>query len=1126
MNIRYEPEQIPSSTESRYELQQFHDGRPRNLDYDAESFLSTLPPGDLDTHDDQGEFSQDSIPFDDDNGNKSPLTSDDSLDLDLEDLADPAPMPTKHDNEALLKELIEPTKPFDVVLEGKQVYFPRQPYKVQEAFMREMIKGIEHGKHCLLESPTGTGKTLSLLCAALAVQNSTEGKTKIIYTTRTHQQIRNVIDELKRVRPYYPHVKFAVLGAKQHCCVNEKVAKYRGTRYFDSMCKIKVGKKACKFYGNTMRMKTVEEEIEEVIKASGKLELLNDEIAKKAIKKEVEKKRRDNKKDTNLIKEVGKRFAQYLDKVRDIEDLRVEGIENTFCPYFMQIALKDLANFLIVPYDYIFDPLVLDTLEINIKDCVLIVDEAHNLKKKAEDGLSFEVNIKDFDVMHDDLDALKHKIRKYEKARSEGLRPPLTFKTTLEDIEYIKYKINRIRANFKRELEKLKAKHGRAGNNDKFTPPKTANGRGGGFPGNAFMNRFHNDTSQTTYMSTQAGVITQTQQPLGNYFQTSRGKFGHNNRNSTNTQISATQSPYKRENSGYDEEKRNVGEALDGKVIFDIFELSSSPSGSNFYSRELLQEYVTKMQEENPGYNPMGIIDTLKRYLDSNQHKKELPGIAAIGEAVDFMLKVDHAWKESLYVPMIERKIKLMLECIEKLLFLFQKDILGGIGNSQRADHFSYINAFKTYMEYSPDDPNTIKISLWCFHAAPYMRMLEDRKPTAFMFASGTLTPFNFYEFELGLRCDYKLNNAHVIDSKKQIYSAVINKTAQGTDLKFTYENRKDEKTLLELGDSIVNFVQVIPNGVVVFFASYDLLYQCKRLWSIENTTPRKTSIFTRISQKKKIYFEPKSTTQMNKLMEEFKEDANSEKGAILFAVFRGKASEGMNFSDNMARSVMIVGIPYPPLYDPKITLKKNYLNSIKDTPNMVKPIRGDEWYEMEALVAVNQAVGRVIRHKNDFGTILYYDLRYSQQKFTKYLPKWVLDNFDRSEQYGAVIKKLSGFLHQNPYRFPEALPPSENERRIEEKEEEKHEPTENPMATPVKDAGIVSQVVQQPEVKFQSATAMLFERSQSQQLKNENLLRREALSPGAMKKFQFLLVKSPTQMSQQLFSPAKNSQL
>lgn len=48
------------------------------------------------------------------------------------------------------------------------VYFPFKPYECQTEYMHKVISALQNSHHALLESPTGTGKTLSLLCAALA----------------------------------------------------------------------------------------------------------------------------------------------------------------------------------------------------------------------------------------------------------------------------------------------------------------------------------------------------------------------------------------------------------------------------------------------------------------------------------------------------------------------------------------------------------------------------------------------------------------------------------------------------------------------------------------------------------------------------------------------------------------------------------------------------------------------------------------------------------------------------------------------------------------------------------------------------------------------------------------------
>lgn len=64
---------------------------------------------------------------------------------------------------------------------GIPVEFPYQPYGSQLAFMGRVISTLDRAQrdgscHGLLESPTGTGKTLSLLCSVLAWQKNYQSK--------------------------------------------------------------------------------------------------------------------------------------------------------------------------------------------------------------------------------------------------------------------------------------------------------------------------------------------------------------------------------------------------------------------------------------------------------------------------------------------------------------------------------------------------------------------------------------------------------------------------------------------------------------------------------------------------------------------------------------------------------------------------------------------------------------------------------------------------------------------------------------------------------------------------------------------------------------------------------------
>mmetsp|Transcript_23192 Transcript_23192/g.80800 ORF Transcript_23192/g.80800 Transcript_23192/m.80800 type:complete len:250 (-) Transcript_23192:463-1212(-) len=55
-------------------------------------------------------------------------------------------------------------------IRGVKVEFPVKPYAPQLVYMERVIQAMQEGKNALLESPTGTGKTLALLCASLAWQ--------------------------------------------------------------------------------------------------------------------------------------------------------------------------------------------------------------------------------------------------------------------------------------------------------------------------------------------------------------------------------------------------------------------------------------------------------------------------------------------------------------------------------------------------------------------------------------------------------------------------------------------------------------------------------------------------------------------------------------------------------------------------------------------------------------------------------------------------------------------------------------------------------------------------------------------------------------------------------------------
>jgi len=67
---------------------------------------------------------------------------------------------------------------------------------------------------------------------------------------------------------------------------------------------------------------------------------------------------------------------------------------------------------------------------------------------------------------------------------------------------------------------------------------------------------------------------------------------------------------------------------------------------------------------------------------------------------------------------------------------------------------------------------------------------------------------------------------------------------------------------------------------------------------------------------------------------------------------------------------VIFFGIPYVSKGDPFIVEKGKYLKKIKSP-------YASEWKFIEASKAINQGLGRTVRHANDYGSILLFDNRY-----------------------------------------------------------------------------------------------------------------------------------------------------
>ncbi|VDM40911.1 unnamed protein product [Toxocara canis] len=249
----------------------------------------------------------------------------------------------------------------------------------------------------------------------------------------------------------------------------------------------------------------------------------------------------------------------------------------------------------------------------------------------------------------------------------------------------------------------------------------------------------------------------------------------------------------------------------------------------------------------------------------------------------------------------------------------------------------------------------------------------------------GTMEPSQQLLHSLNTLCEVPSGNivrfscGHVIDDD-QLVALSLGKGPAGQDLSFTYSNRSSPTTLSALSMCLFNVMRHIPNGAVAFFPSYDYM-------SLFENALKASPLFEKFQKIKPLLFESK--VDSTALWNEFVRKARSPRGAMLCAVVGGKLSEGINFSDELGRCVLMIGLPYP---------NKNSVELI-------------EKMKTSCLHAINQAIGRAIRHRHDYAAIVLIDSRYSRPNIEKGLPSWISSRLKHCKNFGELVTQISAFF-------------------------------------------------------------------------------------------------------------------
>ncbi|MFC1769336.1 ATP-dependent DNA helicase [Nanoarchaeota archaeon] len=230
--------------------------------------------------------------------------------------------------------------------------FPYSKIRDQQSDMMEEIgKCVENKKNLLFHAPTGVGKTIAALapCLSYALKNK---KTVFFLTARQTQH--NIAIETIRDINKESNQKICCVDmiAKNNMCLQPQVDSLNAGE-FREFCRHLVEDKSCEFYTNAR------------------------EKGKASVKAH------------NVIsKLVGEGAVQIGDVISLCKN---EGL----CPYEVSMMVGEKANVVIADYFYMFNPSIrrifLQKTKKELNDCIVIVDEGHNLGRRCRDLMSFKL---------------------------------------------------------------------------------------------------------------------------------------------------------------------------------------------------------------------------------------------------------------------------------------------------------------------------------------------------------------------------------------------------------------------------------------------------------------------------------------------------------------------------------------------------------------------------------------------------------------------------------------------------------------------------------------------------------------------------------------------------------------
>jgi DNA excision repair protein ERCC-2 len=254
---------------------------------------------------------------------------------------------SEHDVERRLAQLLAIWRAQEKIRERKaraadRLPFPHTaPRPIQEKLMEAVATAVRQGENLIAEAPTGSGKTAAVLYPVLA-EGLRQGKQVVFLTSKTLQQTMAVSALVAMNERAFSTLQ---VRAKERMCANDRILCHEDF---------------CRF--------------------------ARDYPAKMAR--------------SNILARLRDSYAHH-DPQTVFEEARREEV----CPFEVQLELAQRADAIVADYNYVFEPGVAlrHLKEEDLKNAILVVDEAHNLPDRLRQIFSPE-------LLEEDLRALVNRL--------------------------------------------------------------------------------------------------------------------------------------------------------------------------------------------------------------------------------------------------------------------------------------------------------------------------------------------------------------------------------------------------------------------------------------------------------------------------------------------------------------------------------------------------------------------------------------------------------------------------------------------------------------------------------------------------------------------------------------------